>query len=378
MTIQLFTPNFRVDECLLEIKECLEKGWTGLGFKTNEIEERWKDYSGFEHAHFLSSATAGLHLALDIYKREYHWNDGDEVISSPFTFVSTNHAIKYCNLTPVFADIDEYLCLDPESVRSRITEKTRAVIFVGIGGNVGRYEDIRKLCHEHNLILILDAAHMAGTRLNTKHIGLDADVSVFSFQAVKNLPTADSGMICFKEQKFDSQARILSWLGIDKDTFARSSNQGAYKWRYDVKEVGYKYHGNSIMASLALVGLKYLDQDNGYRRTIANWYTELLENVDGISIVKMAPNSECSQHLFQVRVNNRDMVLEKMNASDIFPGVHYADNTLYDPYRQSSKLCPQARIASDEVVSLPMHMGLVRDDVEYVAQVLIQAVSSEL
>ena len=107
MAIQLFVPNFRVDECLDEIRECLEKGWTGLGFKTVEMENKWKEYTGLPHAHFLSSNTVGLHLALHMFKTEFGWADGDEVISTPLTFVSSNHAIVYTNLQPVFADVDE-------------------------------------------------------------------------------------------------------------------------------------------------------------------------------------------------------------------------------------------------------------------------------
>lgn len=375
MAIQLFTPNFRVEECLEQVRECLEKGWTGLGYKTNEIEEEWKKYTALPNAHFLSSATVGLHLALEIMKTDLGWSDDDEVISTPLTFVSTNHAIKYCNLKPVFADIDEYLCLDPESIRKQITPKTRAVLFVGIGGNVGRYDEVKKICVEYNLKLILDAAHMAGTRLRGKHVGFDADATVFSFQAVKNMPTADSGMICFRESKYDQKARKLSWLGIDKDTFARSSNKGTYKWRYDVQDVGYKYHGNSIMAGLALVALKYLDRDNSYRRQLATWYKEYLSDIAGIQIVPDAPNSESSHHLLQIRVQNREEVLAQLNACDIYPGVHYADNTEYKPYAQSGELCPKARLASNEIISLPMHMGLSKADVQAVSNALIEILS---
>ena len=119
MSMQLFVPTFRVDECLTEIRECLEKGWTGLGFKTVQLEEEWKKYTKLPHAHFLNSATAGLHLAVKILKDAEGWQDGDEVISTPLTFVSTNHAIAYENLHVAFADVDEYLCLDPDDVERK-------------------------------------------------------------------------------------------------------------------------------------------------------------------------------------------------------------------------------------------------------------------
>jgi len=177
--IQLFVPTFRVEECLAEIRECLEKGWTGLGFKTVQFEEAWKHYTGLPHAHFVNSATAGLHLAVRLLKEQGQWQAGDEIITTALTFVSSNHVILYEKLKPVFADIDEYLCLDPASVMDRITPRTRAVLFVGLGGNTGRYEDILRLCRERGLKVILDASHMTGTRLHGRHVGHDADAAVF-------------------------------------------------------------------------------------------------------------------------------------------------------------------------------------------------------
>ena len=367
MAIQLFVPNFRIQECLDEIKECLEKGWTGLGFKTNQFEEAWKAYTGLPHAHFLSSNTVGLHLAFELLKTKHNWADGDEIITTPLTFVSSNHAILYSQLSPVFADVDDSLCLDPESVEARITDRTRAVIYVGVGGNVGQYERVLKLCRDRGLILVLDAAHMSGTRLHGKHVGHDADVTVFSFQAVKNLPTADSGMICFRDAEDDARARKMSWLGINKDTYARTASQGAYKWMYDVEEVGFKYHGNSIMAAIGLVQLKYLDNDNSYRRQLANWYEELLGGQANVRLVPITKGCESSRHLFQIRVKNRDELMLALNEHEVYPGVHYRDNTEYRMYAHGKGQCPKSHQASNEILSLPMHMGVSRKDVELIA-----------
>ena len=121
-TIQVLKPKFHIDECLAQIRECLEKGWTGSGFKTAEFEQKWKEYTGHPYACYLNSNTSGLHLATNILKRRYGWQDGDEIITTPITFVSTNHAILYENLKPIFADVDEYLCLDPADVEKKITD----------------------------------------------------------------------------------------------------------------------------------------------------------------------------------------------------------------------------------------------------------------
>lgn len=376
MAINVFVPYFRTSEIMVEIEECLNKGWTGLGFKTIEFENRWKEYTGLNNAHFLSSNTVGLHLALNIFKKEYKWSDQDEIITTPLTFVSTNHAILYENLKPVFADIDEYLCLDPSSVIEKIGPRTKAVMFVGIGGNSGQYEKIVEICKQKNLILILDAAHMAGTKLHGKHIGSEADVVVYSFQAVKNLPTADSGMICFKEEKLDKLARKLSWLGISKDTYQRfNKEESSYKWRYDVDEVGFKYHGNSIMASIALVQLKYLEEDNQKRREIASEYEKLLQTEPKVRIIKTAPGCTSSKHLFQICVDKRDELISHFYKNDIYPGVHYIDNTLYPVYSYAKETCKNSIKMSESLISLPLHLKLTDEDVNKVVSVLKEGIA---
>lgn len=375
--IQLFVPTFRIEEVLAEVRECLEKGWTGLGYKTVEIENRWRAHTGLPHAHFLNSASSGLHLAVRLLKESGGWQDGDEIITTPLTFVSTNHAILYEDLRPVFADVDEYLCLDPESVAARISPRTRAVMFVGFGGNPGRYAEVRALCRERGLKLILDASHMAGTWIGDEHAGGGADVSIFSFQAVKNLPTADSGMICFAEAGLDEEARKSAWMGINKDTYTRTMSGGTYKWLYDVERVGFKYHGNSIMAGMALVGLRHLEEDNAVRRRLCDRYDMGLSGAPGIERVPTTPGCTSSRHLYQVLVERRDETMVRLNENGIFPGVHYRDNTLYPMYASGAGTCPRARNASEHLISLPLHLRLAEADVDRVASTLREVVSSE-
>lgn len=297
------------------------------------------------------------------------------MITTPNTFVSTNHAIPKAGLKAVFADVDDTMCLNPKSVEERITEKTRAVIFVGIGGNVGHYYEIVDICKRHGLKLILDAAHMAGTRVNGKIPGSEADVVVYSFQAVKNLPTSDSGMICFKNGKFDEIVRKKSWLGISKDTYMRTTNMGNYKWKYDVEYIGEKAHGNSITAAIALVQLRYLDRDNAYRKQIAQWYRERFSKYGNeIQLVHIPDECDSSNHLFQILVKERDELMLALNAADIFPGVHYVDNTSYKMYSYDHGTCPYAEYVSDHVISLPMHLRLTYEDVQYICDEVIKFV----
>jgi dTDP-4-amino-4,6-dideoxygalactose transaminase len=375
MSINIFVPKFHTEEILEEMRECLDKGWTGLGFKTIEFENKWKDFTGLSFAHFLNSNTSGLHLAVHQLKMQNSWNEGDEIITTPITFVSTNHVILYERLKPIFADVDQYLCLDPDDVERKISKKSKAVMFVGIGGNSGQFGRIVEICKKHNLKLILDAAHMAGTMFRGKHIGLEADVSVFSFQAVKNLPSADAGMICFNDQESDKLARQLSWLGISKDTYQRFDNsEGSYKWRYDVPNIGFKYHGNSIVASIALVQLKYLEKDNLYRNHLAHNYIKLLQKNTNIKIVPNAPDCISSRHLFQILVPDRDEVIQKLYDRKIYPGVHYLDNTNFPMYQYAKGTCPQAEYYSEHLLSLPLHLNITEVDQQQIVEILLKAI----
>lgn len=373
--IQVLMPKFRIDETLEEIRECLEKGWTGIGFKTVHFEEKWKEMTALKNAHFLNSATSGLHLALNIFKSEGNWLDGDEIITTPLTFVSTNHAILYEKLTPVFADIDEFMCVSPTSIEQRITERTRAVMFVGIGGNVGRLREVKKLCKKHGLKLILDAAHMTGTRWTDTmtHVGLESDVAVFSFQAVKNLPSADSGMICFKDAELDKKARELSWLGINKTTYDRFS-KGKYKWYYEVDELGFKYHGNSVIAAMCLVALKYLDEDNERRRNICKQYDHFFADFQQIHRIPVSTECLSSRHLYQVLVPNRDIIIQKMQDANISLGVHYRNNQDYSLYSSYLGHCPVAHHSSKELLSLPLHLNISDADIEEISMKFIEVV----
>lgn len=369
MTIQVLKPKYHVDECLEAIRECLEKGWTGMGFKTVEFEEEWKKYTGHKYAYYVNSNTGGLHLAVQILKMQNGWQDGDEIISTPITFVSTNHAILYSNLHPVFADVDDYLCLDPVDVEKKITDKTRAVIFVGYGGRVGQLDKIIAICKKYNLKLILDAAHMSGTRVNGVCPGTwdGIDVTVYSFQAVKNLSTGDSGMVCFADEENNSLVKKLAWVGIDKDTYARS-NKGTYAWKYDVDYLGYKYNGNAVIASIGLVQLKYLDEENERRRQIVNIYNEGFKNNPKIHIIPASYADECSFHLYELAVPDREALLNFLADNGINCGVHYRDNTEYSLYSYAHGTCPKSHEISQHLITMPLHLWLTDDDVKKIIE----------
>ena len=368
MSIQLFCATYEIDACLDQIRQCLEKGWTGMGFKTAEFEDDWKKYTGLRNAYFTNSATAALNLAVSTLRDKYNWNEDSEIITTPLTFVSTNHAILHARLKPMFADVDDTFCLDPEDIEDKITAKTKAVMYVGFGGNTGRYEDVVRLCKDRGLKLILDAAHMAGTRLNGQIPGIEADAVIYSFQAVKNLPTGDAGMVCMADEECDAVVRKRAWLGISKDTYTRATEQGGtYKWKYDVEYLGDKYNGNSVMAAIALAQLPHLDDDNRYRRKIVEQYVSGLSEIsEYVQFARIPEGCVPSRHLFQILVTDRDGLIEYLNGKDIYPGVHYVPNTEYEMYRYAKGTCPHADYIGEHVLSLPLHMRITSDDVDYI------------
>jgi len=366
--IPLFKPYFRKEEVLSEIGECLDIGWTGIGYKTEEFERLWSEYSKLNHCHFLNSASAGLHIALKVFKDKFDWKDDDEIITSPMTFVSTNHAILYESMKPVFSDIDESLCLNPQKLNENITNRTRAVIYVGMGGNAANLLEIKEICNQNNLILIIDAAHMAGTKWlsSNLHIGSEADCVVFSYQAVKNCPSSDSGSICFKDKEDDKKARALSWLGIDTNTFERTTSK-SYKWEYEVDDVGYKYNGNSIAAAMAIVSLRYLDDDNKIRRNISENYISGFESNEFITPIIHDTKINSSRHLFQIIVNNHYNFIEHMSSCGISCGVHYKPNnkfSVYDKYNSTN--LDFLNSIDNKIISLPLHLNLSDEDVSYI------------
>lgn len=374
--IQTFRPVYDVEACLAQIRECLEKGWAGAGYKTVEFEEAWKRYTGFPYAHFVANGTAALNLSLMVLKEKYGWDDETEIISTPITFVATNNAILVNHMNPVFADVDDTLCLDPVDVERKITDRTRAVIFVGLGGNTGKYKQIVELCRKHHLSLILDAAHMTGTRLGGVMPGKEADVVCYSFHVTKNLSTADSGMVCFMDVECDDKVRRLSWNGMDKTSSPKKYNKH-YVWKINVDHVVDAYNGTSIMAGIALAQLPHVDEENEYRRKIAGLYDKYLLGVNGVTLVNVPDECESARWLYQILVDDRDGLMEYAKERGVSFALHYLDNSEYPMYEHLHGICPHAEYVSDHAVSLPMHLLLKEEDVVVICGIIKDFVSSK-
>ena len=380
--MQLFRPTYEVEECIDAIRKVLASGWTGPGPQCKQFEESWSQFTGAKYSHYLNSATAALHIAvrmLDLPK-------GSKILTTPLTFVSTNAVILYEGYEPVFVDINENdLSLDSKDFVKKAEEyRAKAALWVHYGGQVStHFQEIMKMVRQETkgplkgLQMIEDCAHAGGAYYEDGlRVGNRTDtISCFSYQAVKNLPTFDSGMICCPTQITLERAKRLAWLGIDKDTYARTnSNQNElYKWHYDVAELGWKYNGNDIAAAIANTQLKYLDRDNDYRRKIYQTYHR---NLKGHSQVVLIPHSRhSSHHLVVIRVKNREEVIGALKAKGIACGVHYLPNNQFPVFQKFYKKgsCPNLERISPEIISLPNHLQISESDINQVCETVLHA-----
>lgn len=367
--IQLFRP-FITEEAIDEVCKVLRSGWIGLGPKTEEFEKAFAKYVGSKYAVAVNSCTSALHLAMIINEIGV----GDEVITTPLTFVSTNHAILYRKATPVFADIDEKYCIDPNSIKKLITKKTKAIVCVHYGGVPCDLEEIYNIANEYNLSVIEDAAHACGSVYKGKKIG-SYGTTCFSFHAVKNLPTGDGGMITTNDEEQYNRLKKLVWMGIDKNTHIRTVEEKdveKYLWDYNVEEVGMKYHMNDINAVIGLAQLKVLEEHNERRRLIANKYREFINNPNVIALPVKSITEQyiSSQHSCAIRVKRRKDFINLLRDNNIATGVHYRLNTDYSMYKNCKCDIEFAKKAFDEIVMLPVHLLLTDEDVYKIINII--------
>jgi dTDP-4-amino-4,6-dideoxygalactose transaminase len=371
-SIQLFRPTYRVDECMEAIRGVLESGWTGTGPKCAEFESQWKKHIGCRNALFVSSATAALHIAV----RLLDLPEGSKVATTPLTFVSTNAAILYEKLTPVFCDCGSDLSLKADSVIDAIEkDRVRAVIWVHYGGSVSEefYKLMDYVSMHPEVKVIEDCAHASGAwyfhEKNRGFVGSRTDTyACFSFHSVKCLPIFDGGILCVPDDKHAERARRLSWLGIDKSTYARTEGSGneLYKWSYDVPELGWKYNGNDIAASIGLVQLEVLNFDNAMREKNKKWYEEFLgrENF-------MMHSCGSSHHLIVLLVNDREKVMSALKANGIAPGVHYLPNYRFPVFAGfDHSRCVEVEKLSEKILSLPNHVAMERQTIDRICKII--------
>lgn len=378
---QLFKPNISED-AIKAANKVLRSGWIGPGPKVDEFEKRFAEYIDIKYAVALNSCTAALHLAVIISEIK----EGDEVITTPLTFVSTNHCILYQRAIPVFADIDpKTYCISPPAIEKMLTKKTKAIMVMHYGGHPAELDRIYKIAREHNLKVIEDAAHACGAEYKGKKIG-SFGLTCFSFQSVKNLTTADGGMLTLDNKEQYERLKKISWMGIDKSTYARAQERKSpssivhrrrtadggqnYSWQYDVTETGYKYHMNDVMAAIGIEQLKLLDEQNRYRRGLAELYSKNLKHPDIIALPCVSPDVVTSQHLYVIQVKRRNDLIYKLKANGVEAGVHYILATEFPMYNKARADINVAKKIVKNIITLPMHTFLKEEDVLKITELI--------
>ena len=362
--IPVFKPSIGDDE-VKAVGQVLRSGWLGLGPKTKEFEDKFAQYVGVPHAIGVNSCTAALHLALKVMDVE-----GGEVITSPMSFISTNHAILYNKAIPVFTDIEEdTLNIDATKIERLIGPKTKAILVVHYGGHPCDMGSIIAFARDKGIKVIEDAAHACGSEYKGKKIGSIGDATCFSFHAVKNLATGDGGMITVHDEHVASRIRKLCWLGISRGTWDRSKGT-AYKWEYDVEEIGFKYHMNDIAAAIGLVQLAKLEETNARRRAIVQRYNKAFADIDWIQTPVEHDYAKSANHNYVIKVLNgkRDELIMYLAENGISAGVHYIPSHLYDIYKPYYRSLPVAESVWKKLVTLPLYPDLNEADLHHVVE----------
>lgn len=364
------------EEEIAEVVDSMRSGWLTTGPKTKAFEHDFADYiGGGVEAMAVSSATAGLHLALEACGIRA----GDEVITSVYTFTSTAEVIRYLGADPVFADIDERtLNISPESIEKAITPKTKAIMPVHVGGLPCDMDAILAIAKKHGLKVVEDAAHAFPVRYNGRMIGaLDSDAAVYSFYATKTITTGEGGMVVTKNKDMVKRIKTMRLHGIDRDAYDRYTSEKP-AWYYEIVAPGYKYNMSDIMASMGIHQLKKAERMKARRREIAMRYTEALQRLPLTLPYLPAEDEDNAWHLYPVHIRKdapvmRDEFIKQMSFSaKIGCSVHFIPLHLQPYYRDKYGLTPQmfpcATEAFESEVSLPIYPKMTDEDVEYVIE----------
>jgi perosamine synthetase len=361
--IPIFKPSYDVDKILTELKIILESGWTGLGPKTQEFEKEVCKYLNAEFALFVNSCTSALHLAahcLDLPK-------GSLIAVPDITFASTAAVVLYSNHYPILLPVDDSLSIDLDYLE-RLFKKKKidAVIPVHYSGNSCDITRLLELCDYYKCKIIEDCAHAFGSTYCGKNMGTFGSFGCFSFHSVKNLPICDGGIITTKSESQYRRLKRLRWLGIDKSTHDRSKK--SYNYLYDIGEVGYKYHGNDILAVIGLAGIKNIEKHNEKRRYIYRRYAKEFPNL----VRKNNPNVKSAQHLVSIRINDRDSLIDYMQKNGVSIGVHYKPLSSFPAFEQyaSKEIKEISNKQFETIATLPCYPSMTEEELDKVINLL--------
>ena len=358
MAISIAKPQIDEEE-VAAVTRVLRSGMIASGPETREFEREFSNFVGCEYACAVNNGTSALSLAL----LAVGVGPGDEVITSPMTFVATANSILSCGATPVFSDVDEATFnLSPSVVKSAITGKTKAIMPVHLYGHPAEMGEFRRIADEYNLAIIGDAAQAHGAAVASEMVGSLADVECFSFYPTKNMTTGEGGMVTTNDEELYSKMNSIRNHGRPDNLLGV----------YEHDRFGLNLRLTDIGSAIGRVQLAKLPELNRIRARNANAMSDLLEGTAAIVLPTESAGVTHSWHQYTIRVSDRDGLSGYLKERDIGCGIYYP--RLIQDYPHLEKFrsqCPVAENVVSEVISLPIHPGLTLDDIEKVARAVI-------
>lgn len=354
------------------VVEALQSDYLTTGPKIAEFEKAFAQYVGASYAVAIANGTAALHAACFAAGI----GAGDEVITTPITFAASANCVLYCGGIPVFADIDAATYnIDPNEIRKKITERTKAIIPVHFTGQPCDMDQIGKIAKEHNLIVIEDAAHAVGADYKGRPIGSISDMTTFSLHPVKHITTGEGGVITTNSEKLYHKLLLFRSHGITRDKDLLLEYQGP--WYYEQQELGYNYRMTDIQAALGLSQLKRADKFLIRRREIAGMYTEAFKAERNVIIPFQQEGCNSAWHLYVIQLKldklkcSRREFFEELLQENIGVNVHYIP-VYKHPYYQTNGYrdvkCVNSEQYYDRAITLPLFPKMTNQDVKDVIQ----------
>ena len=362
------------EDDIAAVIEVLSSNWVTTGPKVPEFENAFARFVSSNYAVAVSSGTAALHSAMFAINIK----PGDEVIVPALTFAASANCIIFQGGNPVFADVDpDTLLIDPQSVESKITAKTKAIIAVDYAGQACNYDKLRQLSDKYKVFLIADACHSLGGEYKGSPVGCLADLNVFSFHPAKHITTGEGGMVTTDVIEFAERMRRFRNHGISTGFREREKLNS---WFYEMVDLGFNYRLTDIQCALGITQLNKLPESLKKRRELAEYYDENLSKISGIDILKKGYDILHAYHLYVIKVNesrygmNRDELFSKMRSSGVGVNVHYIPVHLHPYYIENFRtyrgLCPVAEAEYFKILSLPMFPDLTKPEQDHIIAIL--------
>ena len=349
--IPLVKPFIAPSEVMMpEIEKILYSGYIAEGEKVYEFERSFGEYVDNPNVLSLNSGTAALHIALMLAGV----GPDDEVISTALTAEPTNVAIKLVGAKVVWADVDPATGLiAPQSIRQKISPRTKAIIVVHYAGMVCDMDRINAIAADAGIPVIEDAAHAMGSGYNGKPVGSNSEYTCFSLQAIKHLTTIDGGFISLKDATQLSDGRKLRWFGLDKK-IPRLQN--------DIRFPGYKYHMNNVNATIGLVQMRYIDRIVNSHKENGRYYDQQLQGIPGITVIPYYADTEPAYWLYTMKVENRAGFIKMMEENGIMASELHLRNDRHSVFAESECELPALNDFYSRFVHIPC--GWWVDDTE--------------